>query len=405
MIKIGIMGYGVVGSGLIEVIDKNRELNNSEIEITSILVKDKNECVGYNHYEVITDNVEEFFKADFEIVVELIGGIDPAFKYVKRALENKKHIVTANKDLIAAHGTQLFKLANDNNRALKFEASVGGCIPIIKPITESLKGNEINGIKAILNGTTNFILTKMDNDGLSYDEALKEAQRLGFAEANPESDVMGYDAARKLSILSTLAFNENINWNSFNVEGITKIDKEDFEYAKKYNCKIKLVGEANKSANGIYASLKPVLVPEDSILSKVDNEVNAVVLNSVESGELTFIGKGAGKLPTGSIVYGDLLDVINNRFKKITEFSEKDATLINYSNSTCNCIARVESTNKDSIIEQFRSFFNNIKVIDRSKNNDVAIFIECTSEAYVNTFIEKVKESEHYLSHKVMVMI
>ena len=202
MTKIAIMGYGVVGSGLIELIDKNRENNRrNEIVITSILVRDKDKYIDSSHIEVITTSVEEFFSAESDVVIEVMGGINPAYDYVKNSLSLKKHVVTANKDLIATFGHELFQLAKKNKVSLKFEAAVAGGIPIIKPLTESLYGNGISSIKAILNGTTNFILTKMDRESLSYEEALKEAQELGFAEANPESDVKGYDSARKLAIL------------------------------------------------------------------------------------------------------------------------------------------------------------------------------------------------------------
>ncbi len=404
MTKVAIMGYGTVGSGLIELIDKNREINNSDICITSILVKDRNECLGFEHYEIITDDIEEFFNHESEVIIELIGGVDPAFNYVKRALENKKHVVTANKDLIATHGEELFKLANLNNVSLKFEASVGGGIPIIKPITETLAGNEISSIRAILNGTTNFILTKMDKEGLSYDEALREAQILGFAEANADSDVMGYDAARKLAILSTLSFNRKLNWKELNIEGITNIDEKDFEYAKKYNCKIKLLGQATRSKCGIHASVKPVLVKEDSIFANINNEVNIVVLDGPECGELSFIGKGAGKLPTGSAVYGDLNDIIQGRFNKITAFSEEKVDCNFYSNTTCNCIVRVRTTSKESIVEKFREFFNNMKVIDRNFNDEVAIYIDCTSEAYVEKFIKTISLDEEIISYKKLIL-
>ena len=209
MTKVAIMGYGVVGSGLIELIDKNREYNRENgILITSILVRNKEKHLNSSHNEVITIDVEEFFSIKSDVVIEVIGGLHPAYDYVKRALALGKHVVTANKDLIATFGHELFQLAKENNVSLKFEAAVAGGIPIIKPLTESLYGNGINGIRAILNGTTNFILTKMDGENLSYEEALNEAQQLGFAEANPESDVMGYDSARKLAILSSLAFDK-----------------------------------------------------------------------------------------------------------------------------------------------------------------------------------------------------
>ena len=403
MTKVAVMGYGTVGSGLIELIDKNRELGKNDIVLTKILVKDVSENADSNHKDILTSDAEEFFKAESEIIVELIGGTTVAYEYVKRALQLGKHVVTANKDLIASHGEELFKLAKENKVSIKFEASVGGGIPIIKPLTETLCGNEISSIKAILNGTTNFILTKMSQEGLSYNEALKEAQDLGFAEANPESDVKGYDAARKLAILSTLAFDKRVEWKKLNIVGIDEIDETDIAYANKYDCKIKLVGEAFVESNGIYATVKPMLVDKNSILSKVDNEVNIVVLDGCEIGELSFIGKGAGKLPTGSAVYGDVCDIINNRFVEVNSFNKEEAKINYYSNNTSNCILRIKTTDKDEVIEQCRSVFNNMKVLDRSIKNEEALFIECTSEAYIKNLIDKISKESYYISYKELL--
>ena len=405
MTKVAIMGYGVVGSGLIELIDKNREkYRKNEIIITSILVKNKEKHIDSSHKEVITTNVEEFFSAESDVVIEVMGGLHPAYDYVKNALALKKHVVTANKDLIATFGHELFQLAKENNVSLKFEAAVAGGIPIIKPLTESLYGNGINSIQAILNGTTNFILTKMDKEGLSYEEALKEAQELGFAEANPESDVMGYDSARKLAILSSLAFDQKFQWSDISIEGITNIDENDFKYANKLKCKIKLVAESFKCKRGIYTSVKPILVDEQSILAKINNEVNVVILNGDEIGELLFVGKGAGKLPTGSAVYSDLNDIINNRFTDVDSFNKEEANVIKFASKTCNCILRIKTLNIDETINKCRENFNNIKIIDKSIKGEVAIFIECTSEAYVEKFIEKMKNENYYEEAKKLIV-
>ena len=199
--KIAILGYGTVGKGLVEMIDSNKGKRN--IEIASILVRDKNKYKSSKYEHLITEDIEEVFNKEFDILVELIGGLNPAYKYIKRALESKINVVTANKDMLAEYGDKLVKIAKENNVSLRFEASVGGGIPVLKPLIESLEGNLIESMYAILNGTTNYILSKMYDENLSYEEVLKEAQELGFAEANPESDVQGYDAARKLSILST----------------------------------------------------------------------------------------------------------------------------------------------------------------------------------------------------------
>ena len=319
MTKVAIMGYGVVGSGLIELIDKNREYNREgKILITSILVRNKEKHYNSSHNEVITTDVEEFFSIKSDVVIEVIGGLHPAYDYVKRALALGKHVVTANKDLIATFGDELFQLAKDNNVSLKFEAAVAGGIPIIKPLTESLYGNGISSIKAILNGTTNFILTKMDGGNLSYEEALSEAQKF--------------------------------KWNDISIEGITNIDTNDFKYANKLNCKIKLIAEAFKCKGGVYTSVKPILVDNESILAQINNEVNAVILNGDEIGELLFVGKGAGKLPTGSAVYSDLNDIINNRFTKVDSFNKEEANVIKFASKTCNCILRVKALDKEEVI-------------------------------------------------------
>lgn len=405
MTKVAIMGYGVVGSGLIELIDKNRENNGkNEIIITSILVRDKEKHISSSHSEVITTNVEEFFSIENDVVIEVMGGLHPAYDYVKKALSLKKHVITANKDLIATFGHELFQLAKENNVSLKFEAAVAGGIPIIKPLTESLYGNGINSIKAILNGTTNFILTKMDGESLSYEEALKEAQELGFAEANPESDVMGYDAARKLAILSSLAFDKKFEWNDISIEGITDIDEADFKYANKLKCKIKLVAEAFKCKSGIYTSVKPILVDEESILAKINNEVNAVILNGDEIGELLFVGKGAGKLPTGSAVYSDLNDIINSRFTDVDSFNKEEANVIKFASKTCNCILRIKTLDREEVINRCRENFNNIKIIDKTIDGEVAIYIECTSEAYVEKFIEELQNENYYKNAKKLIV-
>lgn len=403
MTKVAIMGYGVVGSGLIELIDKNREKNNNKVILTSILVKNKEKHIKCSHYDIITTDSEELFSKESDIIVEVMGGLHPAYEHVKKALTLKKHVITANKDLIATFGQELFNIAKENSVSLKFEAAVGGGIPIIKPLTESLYGNSICSIKAILNGTTNFILTKMGSENLSYDDALKEAQKLGFAEANPEADVKGYDAARKLAILSSLAFNKRFDWEDINIDGITEIDVNDFKYAKKFNCKIKLVAEAFKCRNGIYASVKPVLVEEDSILAKIDNEVNSVILNGDEVGELIFVGKGAGKLPTGSAVYSDLNDIINSRFTDISSFGKEKVKMIKYAHKTCNSILRIKTKDKDEVVNKCREAFNNIKIIDKSLKEEVVLYIECTSEAYVQKLIDMISNESYYISSKKLI--
>lgn len=397
MAKIAILGYGIVGGGLIELIDKNREKNrlSDSIEITSILVKNKEKHINKSHNEVITTDVEEFFSADSNIIIEVMGGLNPSYIYVKRALEDKKHVVTANKDLIAEHGEELFQIANENGVALKFEAAVAGGIPIIKPLTESLCGNEIKNIKAILNGTTNFILTKMGEENLDYEEALKEAQELGFAEANPEADVMGYDPARKLAILSTLAFNKKVDWKKIYTEGITKLDSKDFKYADKLNCKIKLVAESSIDNNGAYAAVKPVLVDNDSILAKINNEFNVVILNGDAVGEVAFTGKGAGKLPTGTAVYSDVIDIVNDRYTKITAFSSEKANVNHLLEGEYKALLRINTLDKDDVINTSIGIFESTEVLSGVEDAEVALFIKSNSEETINKFVREISDKPY----------
>lgn len=397
MAKIAILGYGIVGGGLIELIDKSREKNSllNTIEITSILVKNKEKHINKSHNEVITTDVEKLFSADSNIIVEVMGGLNPSYEYVKRALKAKKHVVTANKDLIAEHGEELFEIANKNGVALKFEAAVAGGIPIIKPLTESLCGNEINEIKAILNGTTNFILTKMGEENLDYEEALKEAQDLGFAEANPEADVMGYDPARKLAILSTLAFNKKVDWKDVYTEGITKLTSKDFKYANKLNCKIKLVAESNISDSGVYATVKPILVDNNSILSKINNEFNVVILNGDAVGEVSFTGKGAGKLPTGTAVYGDVIDIVNERFTKITAFSSEEVNINHLLDGSSKALLRIDTLDKEEVLNASTNTFKSVDILSNDGDGEVALFIESESEAVINRFVDEVSSKSY----------
>ena len=381
--KIAILGFGTVGKGLVEIIEGNKEKRN--IEISSILVRDKNKYKFSKYIDIITENIDDVFREDIDILVELMGGLHPSYEYIKKALNNQVNVVTANKDMLAEYGDKLVKMAKENNVSLRFEASVGGGIPVLKPLTESLEGNSIDSMYAILNGTTNFILSKMYNEGLSYDEVLKEAQRLGFAEANPESDVEGYDAARKLSILSTLAYNRRVYWKDFYLEGISKIDMKDINYAKKMGCKIKLVGQSNKKNEKVSGFVRPVLVDNNSLLSQIDNEYNIVVLNGNSVGELSFVGKGAGKQPTGSAVYADIIDIFENRIANIDQFTQDKIEVEKTINNKCQALLIFKSPKQDEIISLIRSCIEEYDVID--DNDELAIMVYADSEYEINNIL------------------
>ena len=385
--RIGILGYGTVGSGLIDIIDKNK--NKENIEIASILVRDKSKYEGMKYYDKLTTDIEEIFSDKLDVLVEVMGGLHPSLEYIKRALKNKINVVTANKDLLAENGDELAKLAKENKVSIKFEASVGGGIPVLKPLTESLEGNSINSICAILNGTTNFILSKMYNENLSYDIALKQAQELGFAEANPDSDVLGYDAARKLSILSTLAYDNRVYWKDLYLEGITNIDEKDIEYAKKLNCKIKLVGQSKYEDDKVSGFVRPVLVGSNSILANIENEFNAVVLNGDSVGEVSFVGKGAGKLATGSAVYGDIMDILNNRISSIDSFVKEKVDVNKVLDENCSALLRFKCNNKDEIFNILKEKMKNYDILN--EDEELAILVYANSEFEINDILSEIQ--------------
>ena len=381
--KIAILGYGTVGKGLVDMIDNNKE--KRDIQIESILVRDKSKYNDSKYADKTTEYIEEVFSKDIDVLVELIGGLHPACEYIERALENKINVVTANKDMLAEFGDKLVKIANENGVSLKFEASVGGGIPVLKPLTESLTGNSIESMYAILNGTTNFILSKMYDEGLSYEDVLKEAQALGFAEANPEADVEGYDAARKLSILSTLAYDRRVYWKDFYLEGISKIDMKDIDYAKKMGCKIKLVGQSKFNDTKVSGFVRPVLVDNNSLLSKVDNEYNIVVFNGDSVGEVSFVGKGAGKNPTGSAVYSDLVDIFDKRMSNIDSFIKEKIEVEKIISNDCQVLLRFKSPKKEEILELIDACVNSYDIIDNE--DELAIMVYANSEYEINNIL------------------
>ncbi|EQF25315.1 homoserine dehydrogenase family protein [Clostridioides difficile CD160] len=387
-VKIGVLGYGTVGSGLIDIIDNNKEKRN--IEIVGILVNNLEKHKGKKYSNIITNNIDDIFEKDIDILVEVMGGLEPTLSYIKKALNNKIHVVTANKDLLAECGDELAKLASENKVSIKFEASVAGGIPVLKPIIESLEGNNIDSINAILNGTTNFILSKMYDENLSYDMALKQAQELGFAEANPESDVLGYDAARKLSILSTLAYDNRVYWKDVYLEGITDIDEKDIEYAKKLNCKIKLIGQSKYENHKVSAFVRPVLVEKDNILARIDNEFNAVIVNGDSVGEVSFVGKGAGSLATGSAVYSDVIDIIDNRVSSIDSFTKDKIQVNKIVREKCGALLRFKKCNKDEILNIVENCLVNYDVLN--DDDELAIMVYADSEYEINNSLCLIKD-------------
>lgn len=321
-IKIGLLGLGNIGTGTYKTLEMNREEVEStlraKVEIVKILEKDTERDRGIkvdkNKFTMDPDDI--FKDPDIDIVIELLGGIEPATSFMLSAMRNGKHVVTANKAALAANYNELTKTADENNVMLKFEASVGGGIPILGTLTGPLRANKFEEVMGILNGTTNYILTMMTKEGLDYETALKDAQEQGFAEADPTADVEGIDAANKLSILIALMFNKYVAPDDIPTTGITEITKEKIEEARSNGCKIKLIAHAKKNDDGeIEYEVRPMYISATHPLANINKEFNAVFVKGNAVDDVMFYGKGAGPLPTGSAVMGDVIEISKSILK------------------------------------------------------------------------------------------
>ncbi|MBE7712407.1 MAG: homoserine dehydrogenase [Cyanobacteria bacterium SIG26] len=309
-IKIGLIGLGTVGSGVFKTL---QSFNNVEIVKIAVRNKNKKRNIEGLDEKIITDNPYEVVNdPEIQIVAELVGGVEPAFDLIKTAIKNDKHIVTANKELLAKYGEELFNFAEEHNKVVLYEAAIAGGIPLIMPIKTILAGNKINKIKAILNGTTNYILTKMDVQNASYNQVLKEAQELGYAETDPTGDVEGFDAAYKITTLATIAFGKRIKIENVYREGITKVSPEDMKTANEMGYKIKLIASAELNKDGkADVRVHPMLVGKSKTLAHIDYVTNAVSLSGHPVGDITLSGPGAGEFPTASSVVGDIFAIVS----------------------------------------------------------------------------------------------
>lgn len=315
--KIALLGMGTVGGGVYKIIENQKEEMpfkiGAELEVAKVLVRNKAKYADAVPAEKLTDQWEDVINDDsIDIIVEVMGGIEPARTYILEALKKGKHVVTANKDLMATHGHELLDTAAANKCDLLFEAAVAGGIPIIRPMKQCLAGNNITEVVGIINGTTNFILTKMKEEGMDFQEALQLATDLGYAEADPTADIEGYDAGRKIAIMASIAFNTPVTFNDVYAEGITKITANDMRYAKELGCAIKLLGIAKNTEDGIEVKVHPTMIPEQHPLASVNDSFNAVFVHGDAVDDAMFYGRGAGALPTGSAVVGDIMDVARN---------------------------------------------------------------------------------------------
>ncbi len=310
-INIGLIGLGTVGTGVVKVLKDNQDICIKKIAVKNINKKRNIDNLDTNL--LTSDPYEIVENPEIDVVVEVIGGTEPAFDLLKRAIKNKKHIVTANKELLAKNGEELFNLANENNVVILYEAAIAGGIPIIMPIKTTLAGNKISKIAAILNGTTNYILTKMEESNVSYADVLEEAQKLGYAEADPTGDVEGFDSAYKIATLATIALNQKVDINKIHTEGITKISADDMKFADELGYKIKLIALAEiTKENKVDVRVHPMLVPDSNILSTINDVTNAVLVEGYPVGRVLFAGPGAGEMPTASSVVGDIIAIQRN---------------------------------------------------------------------------------------------
>ena len=320
MVNIAVLGYGTVGSGVVEVINTNHEIINKRAgeEINIKYVLDLRDFPGDPAQQILTHDFNDILNDDeVKVVVEVMGGINPAYTFVKQCLAAGKSVATSNKELVASHGPELLAIAKENNVNFLFEASVGGGIPIIRPLNTSITADEVTEITGILNGTTNYILTKMDQEGASYDEVLKQAQELGYAERTPEADVEGGDACRKIAILTSIVYGKHLDYTKIHTEGITKISTEDFKYADALGVSIKLVGTTKKEGDTLYSFVAPMMLDENHPLSGIHDVFNGIFVHGNVVDDIMFYGRGAGKLPTASAVVSDVVDEVKHMGKNI----------------------------------------------------------------------------------------
>ncbi len=393
MIYTAIMGHGVVGSGVAEILLSHNSLINQrikdEIDVKYILdLRDFNDLPYSNKFikdfELIAND------DDIKIVVEVMGGVNPAYDFVKRLLLTGKSVVTSNKELVASKGAELLSIAKQNNVNFLFEASVGGGIPILRPMAQCLAANEITEVKGILNGTTNYILNKMIVDNMDFDSALKLAQEMGFAEKNPAADIEGHDACRKICILAALAFGKHVYPEQVSTCGITNITLNDVEYADSFDCAIKLIGSAKKLDNGkITASVKPILVSRSHILSDVDGVFNAIMVTGDAVGDVMFYGKGAGKMPTASAVVADVIDCAKHlHARKYVDWQDGSPDYVISPDQKTRLYVYIQSNNYDMLCEQFSTLFSdNTWHIKNDFKKEIAFI---TNEDYENALMKKI---------------
>lgn len=355
--KIAVLGYGTIGSGVVEVIRTNADSiagrAGEAVEVKYVLdlrdfPGDPVQDILVHDYSVIAEDDE------IGVIVETMGGTKPAYDFVKTALLRGKSVCTSNKELVAAHGAELIQIAKEKQANFFFEASVGGGIPIIRPLNQCITADEIEEINGILNGTTNYILTKMAEDGSDFGDVLKEAQELGYAEKDPTADVEGYDACRKIAILTSLAYGKQVDYEDIYTEGITNITAEDFVYAKKIDCAIKIFGTSKKIGDSVYAMVAPQMVAKDHPLYSVNGVFNGISVTGNMLGDVMFYGAGAGKLPTASAVVSDVVAAVKHQGENVPiTWSQKKLPIAPMDELESRFFVRIKQSERDKAAQEF----------------------------------------------------
>lgn len=411
-IKVALLGSGTVGTGVYKLIERQREelphKVGAGLTVSKVLVRDKNKKREGIDPSVLTDQWEDIITDDdIQIVVEVMGGIEPARTYITEALQAGKNVVTANKDLMAVHGGELLDIASHNGCDLLFEASVAGGIPIIRPLKQCLAGNYISEAMGIVNGTTNFILTKMTHEGMEFDEALALATELGYAEADPTADIEGYDAGRKMAIMASIAFNSRVTFDDVYTEGITNITAKDIKYAEAMGCTIKLLGVAKNTESGIEVRVHPMLIPSDHPLATVNDSFNAVFVHGDAVDDAMFYGRGAGEFPTASAVMGDIIDVARNIEYgcngRISCTCYRETPIKKFDEIENKFFLRMQVKNQPGVLASIATVFGNhgvsiARVVQKHIKGDQAELVIVTDkvrEDYLKNALEQLRDSEN----------
>ncbi len=396
MINVAILGYGVVGSGVAEVIRRNSEsiTQRAGREITVKWILDLRDFPESPDKDFLTKNADDIFNdSSIDIVVETIGGATIAYEFTKRALSSGKSVVTSNKELVASYGPELLQLAKENGVSYLFEASVGGGIPIIRPLNQCLAANEIHGITGILNGTTNYILTQMKKAGKSFEDALKEAQQNGYAEKNPTADVEGHDACRKIAILSSIAYNEFVDYKNIYTEGMTEITLTDMKYAEEMNSVIKLIAISKKIGERIFARVSPAIISKEHPLANVEDVFNAIVVKGDAIGDAMFYGRGAGKLPTASAVVADIIDIAKHPDSGTTSVWVRnvDSNVVAIDESPAKFLVRILTNNISEAKKYISSLFGQVEFVELTQDKEIAFITTKSSEMELKSLIAKLE--------------